>query len=308
MLHFHLDTDFGGDPDDFAALLMLLGLPDVRLTGITTVLDDTGHRAGAVKQVLRQLGRDDIPLCAGARLGLTTSGRPGIREEFWPDVSPLPAEEPGQSIATLERSMWMRSVLALIGPYTNGAMFERVRAGLMLNRRVVHMGGFIEPPAAGFPQWTPADDFNVQFDTRAVQELYGSFADITMVPMPVAMNAWITTSDLNRIKQSGELGARLAHQYSIWAIDQAWAKVGAQHEAFPNDLAGILWDPLTVLVATGWSGATIERMQLSLTLEDSVLRFVPDESNGRPVDVVTSIDSAAFREAFLSAIETAQSG
>ena len=28
-MNFHLDTDFGGDPDDFAALLMLLGMAAV---------------------------------------------------------------------------------------------------------------------------------------------------------------------------------------------------------------------------------------------------------------------------------------
>lgn len=306
MLHFHLDTDFGGDPDDFAALLMLLGMPEVRLTGITTVLDDKGLRAGAVKQVLAHAGRDDIPLCAGARTGLTTNEKPGIREDFWPDVIPFPASEPGQSIGTLERSMWMRSALALIGPYTNGAMFERVRAGLFLKRRVVHMGGFIEAPAPGFPPWTEADDFTVQFDIRAVEELYSSFADITMVPMPVAMNAWITDSDIDRISRSGSLGSKLADQLRSWSLEQNWKETGQQHPALPDDLAGIMWDPLTALIATGWDGANTVQMTLTTEVEDGILRFVDDETNGRPVDVVTDFDGDSFREVFLSAIERAQ--
>lgn len=308
MQHFHLDTDFGGDPDDFAALLMLLGMPEIRLTGITTVLDDTGHRAGAVKYVLDQLGRSDIPLCAGARVGLSSPTRAGIREDFWPNITPLPAVTPGESIATLERSMWMRSVLALIGPYTNGAMFERVRAGLLRERRVVHMGGFINPPADGLPQWTAADDFNVQFDTRALQELYTSFADITMVPMPVAMNAWITTEDVSRIERSGPLGTRLATQLRIWANDQNWAQIGRESSALPSDLAGIMWDPLAALIATGWTGATLKRIHLAPQLEDGIIHFQQDEKEGRPVDVVTSIDGPAFRQVFLTAIETAQAG
>ena len=308
MLHYHLDTDFGGDPDDFAALLMLLGLPDVRLTGITTVLDDTGHRAGAVWQVLEAAGRTDIPLCAGARMGLTNSVRAGIREDFWPDVVPRPANEPGESITTLERSMWMRSVLTLIGPYTNAAMFERVRGGLMRERRIVHMGGYIAAPPAGYPQWTAADDFNIQFDTRALEETYKSFADITMVPMAVAMQAWIIESDVDRIEASGPLGQRLARQIRIWEVDQGWREIGECHEAFPNDLAGIMWDPVTALIATGWEGATREEVHLMPYIEDGIIHFERDDENGRPVTVVTSIDTEAFREVLLRAIERAQEG
>lgn len=306
MIHYHLDTDIGGDPDDFAALLMLLGLPNVRLTGITTVMDDTGARAGCVQYVLDQLGRTGIPLCAGARAGLTSPEKLGIRQDFWPQITLKPAQEPGQSIATIERSMWMRSVFTLIGPYTNGAMFERVRGGLMRERRVVHMGGFLESPAPGYPQLTAADDFNIQVDTRSLEELYKSFADITMVPIHVAIEAWITAADVDRIERSGAMGELLAAQLRIWANEQRWQDVGKAHEALPNDLAGIMWDPLTALIATGWEGATVERMALMPIIENGIITFEHDEKEGRPVDVVTRIDQAAFREIFLSAIERAQ--
>ncbi|MCO5216431.1 MAG: nucleoside hydrolase [Thermomicrobiales bacterium] len=306
MLNFHLDTDFGGDPDDFEALLMLLGLPDVNVTGITTVLDNDGLRAGAVRRVLEDLGRTDIPLCAGARVGLTKREVAGPRTDFWSDVTPLPANTPGESIATIERSMWMHSVFTLIGPFTNGAMFERVRGGLLRERHVVHMGGFIHPPAANMPQWTAADDFNVQWDTCALEELYKSFADITMVPLPVAMHAWVTTSDVERIECSGPLGKRLADQMRAWANDMHWSEIGQAHVGLPDNLAGIMWDPVTVLIATGWEGATIERMSLMPYIQDGIIHFEIDEAEGRPVDVVTAFDNAAFRDTFLTAIERAQ--
>lgn len=306
MLNLHLDTDFGGDPDDFEALLMLLGLPDVNVTGITTVLDNDGMRAGAVRHVLDALDRTDIPLCAGARIGLTKREVLGPRIDFWSDITPLPANAPGESIATIERSMWMRSVFTLIGPYTNGAMFERVRGGLLRERRVVHMGGYVTPPGTDMPQWTAADDFNIQWDTRALEELYKSFADITMVPLPMAMHAWITTGDVERIERSGPLGARLAAQIRIWADEMHWGEIGRSHAGLPDDLAGIMWDPVTVLVATGWEGATIERMSLMPYIEDGIIHFEIDETEGRPVDVVTAIDNAMFRETFLTAIERAQ--
>jgi len=53
MIKVHLDTDIGGDPDDLCALAMLLKWPDVQITGITTVSDDNGKRAGYTKQYLQ---------------------------------------------------------------------------------------------------------------------------------------------------------------------------------------------------------------------------------------------------------------
>ena len=38
-MRVHVDTDFGGDPDDACAVAMLLGWPDVEIVGITTNLD-----------------------------------------------------------------------------------------------------------------------------------------------------------------------------------------------------------------------------------------------------------------------------
>jgi inosine-uridine nucleoside N-ribohydrolase len=64
MPKIHLDTDLGGDIDDICALAMLLRWPDVDLTGITTVAEDNGRRAGYVRYVLELEGRKDIPVAA----------------------------------------------------------------------------------------------------------------------------------------------------------------------------------------------------------------------------------------------------
>ena len=63
----HLDTDLGGDIDDLCALAMLLRwMEDIHLTGITTVGDINGKRAGYVRYVLGLGGRNYIPVAAGA--------------------------------------------------------------------------------------------------------------------------------------------------------------------------------------------------------------------------------------------------
>ena len=46
MVKIHFDTDIGGDMDDLRALAMLLKWPDLDITGITTVAEAYGRRAG----------------------------------------------------------------------------------------------------------------------------------------------------------------------------------------------------------------------------------------------------------------------
>lgn len=52
MHKIHLDTDLGGDIDDLCALAMLLRWENVELTGITTVAESGGKRAGYTRYVL----------------------------------------------------------------------------------------------------------------------------------------------------------------------------------------------------------------------------------------------------------------
>jgi len=68
MTKIHLDTDIGGDMDDLCALAMLLKWPDIEITGVTTVAEARGRRAGYVSYVLGIMGRTDIPYAAGAEL------------------------------------------------------------------------------------------------------------------------------------------------------------------------------------------------------------------------------------------------
>ena len=104
----HLDTDLGGDPDDVCALAMLLGWPDVEITGITTTLDVAGRRAAYVNYCLSLVGRGDIPVAAGAGVSLTTLhvADPVFDDErFWPlALAPRPSP-PGAALDLLHQSI-----------------------------------------------------------------------------------------------------------------------------------------------------------------------------------------------------------
>ncbi len=66
MIKVHLDTDLGGDIDDLCALALLLRRKDVQITGITTVCDNQGQRAGYARYVLDLAGRREVSVAAGA--------------------------------------------------------------------------------------------------------------------------------------------------------------------------------------------------------------------------------------------------
>lgn len=52
----HLDTDFGGDPDDAFALAFLLASPLADLIAVTTNLDAGGYELQRVSYALAYLG------------------------------------------------------------------------------------------------------------------------------------------------------------------------------------------------------------------------------------------------------------
>jgi purine nucleosidase len=304
-VRIHLDTDLGGDTDDACALAMLLGWPEVEITGITTVADPGGRRAAYVAHLLRLAGRDDIPLAAGAAVSATTLGRadPVDDERHWPaSIAPRPSP-PGAALDLLKRSLDTGATLVAIGPYTNLALLEISRIGSLRQQPVVVMGGWVEPPASGLPQWGPEMDFNVQWDTRAA-EVVAATARLTMVTLPATLNAHLRRADLPRLRAAGPLGQLLARQSEAHAETYQMEKLGRDHSGLPDDLLNFQYDPVACAVALGWSGATVDDIRVRLVRMDDVLSF-QSHPEGRSTRAVLDVDGAAFRETWLSAIEAA---
>lgn len=284
----HLDTDLGGDPDDACALAMLLGWPGVRLVGITTAVDPGGEHAGCVAQCLELAGRSEIPLVAGTSKSLTTGclARPTVEDErYWPRI---------------ER----RATVIAIGPMTNLALLELSRPGSLERASVVAMGGWVEPPGEGLPDWGPEKDFNVQWDSRAA-EVVAAHADLTLVPLPVTLKAHLRRRELPRLHASGPLGELLADQSEARCADAGMEALGRAHAGLPDDLVNFHYDPLTCAVALAWPGAAIETVVLRGVTETYGLRFQRDEA-GWLTQVVVDVDGDAFADTWIEAVEAAQ--
>ena len=108
-MNIHQDTDLGGDMDDLCALAMLLRWPgDVQLTGITTVGDIGGERAGYVRYVLGLEGIVDVPVAAGVD-GMDACFRYELgvppQDRYWPEPIPPIPSAPGAAVRLLKRSI-----------------------------------------------------------------------------------------------------------------------------------------------------------------------------------------------------------
>lgn len=303
-MRIHVDTDFGGDPDDACALAFLLGSPEVEIVGITTNLDVGGRRAGCVRHYLELAGRSDIPVAAGAGATLTKLDQHLSTAEdprYWPQpITPAPSAA-GAAIDLLSSNVEHGATIVAIGAATNLALLEVARPGSLQRVSVVFMGGWIQPPAPGLPAWGPEMDWNVQCDPQAALIL-ATAANLTLVTLPATLKAHLRASHLPRVRASGPVGQLLALQSEVHAHDNHMGDLARRHPGLPDDLVNFHYDPVTCAVAQRWAGATVEDMQLEPVTRDGILHFCPTES-GRLTRVVTDVDGQEFAELWLGRIE-----
>ncbi|MBV9134066.1 MAG: nucleoside hydrolase [Chloroflexi bacterium] len=305
-MRVHIDTDFGGDPDDACAVAMLLGSPDIEIVGITTNLDVGGRRAGCAQYFLEVAGHTDIPVVAGAGTSLTTLKQYESTwgdSRHWPDpVEPSPGS-PGAALDLLQQNIANGATVIAIGALTNLAMLEVSRPGCLAGVPVAATAGWLRELPEGFPRWDMAMDFNVQCDTRAAS-IVAAVADLTLVTLPASIKAHLRATDLPRLRGAGRIGRLLAAQSEANAMDTQMSKLARSCSALPDDLVNFHWDPVTCAVAAGLPGATLEELLLTTEMDGDVLRF-SEGPHGRRVRVVTDINADAFRERWLLGIESA---
>jgi inosine-uridine nucleoside N-ribohydrolase len=214
-----LDCDPGHD--DAIALLLALASPEVELVGVTTVsgnqtLEKT--TANAIR-VLDHVGRDDVPVAAGA-------GRPLVRERYvaayvhgetgldGPDLPP-PARAPAREHATEFIAACLEErplTLVPTGPLTNVALLLARYPELESRiERVVLMGGAI---AEG--NVTPAAEFNIWADPEAAQRVFSSGLDVTMVGLDVTHRALMKQEHVDRMAAAGRAGRLVADLYGFY--------------------------------------------------------------------------------------------
>jgi inosine-uridine nucleoside N-ribohydrolase len=217
-----LDCDPGHD--DAIALLLALASPELELLGVTTVSGNqtlAKTTANAIR-VLDHVGRDEVPVAAGAsrplvrerRVAADVHGETGLDG---PDLPP-PAREPEPQhaidwIATTLAAVPSPVTLVPTGPLTNVALllarYPELESKL---ERIVLMGG-----AIGEGNVTPAAEFNIWVDPEAAQRVFSSGLDVTMVGLDVTHRALLRQADADRLAAAGSAGKLVADLYGFYA-------------------------------------------------------------------------------------------
>jgi hypothetical protein len=72
-------------------------------------------------------------------------------DRYWPEPVATEPSPPGAALDLLERSIEMGATVVGVGPWTNLALLEAARPGLLASTRLVVLGGYVRPVRAGLP-------------------------------------------------------------------------------------------------------------------------------------------------------------
>lgn len=267
-----IDTDIGGEPDDALALAIAARhLPELAL--VTTCDELDGERARFVRYYLDLLGRPEVPVAAGPRLG----GAP----YFWikgivPEAVAAQSDNPVAAV----RDLCARTTSPVrwlgLGPLTNlGAVVtESPEAARRLE--VVQMGG-----ALAYRDPTLAQ-YNFRLDTGAARTVMtAQLHELLLVTYDVTFS-----QDLVLTPQSVVL-ARLARART------GWTRVLMEHCAqyfagyYPSTIPHT---PLTLSAAMGEPFIRFEERRVALD-EAARMRLA---DGGAPLQLSVEADYPAF--------------
>lgn len=218
-----IDTDPG--QDDAVAILLALASPELELLGLTVVagnvpLERTLHNALTVCELG---GRPDLPVHAGCDRPLKgalvtaehvhgASGLDGI-ELPAPTMQPAPGHAVDFLIETLRREPVGSVTLVAIGPLTNLATaFERAPDIIPRLRRIVLMGG----AWSELGNVTPAAEFNIHVDPEAAALVFGSGAEIVVLPLDATHRALTSRDWTEAMRETGPVGRAVASWTSFY--------------------------------------------------------------------------------------------
>jgi pyrimidine-specific ribonucleoside hydrolase len=203
-----VDTDAGGDPDDAIALVAAAAEPSLAL--VSTVDELGGRRARFVRHLLDLLGREDVPVVAGADLGDRRMDCIAglVPDSVGPQRTDL-AEAVTEVVASTDGLVrWVG-----MGPATNLAALLTENPVLAERLVITQMGGALnyrDPERA---------EHNFRLDPAAAHTL------LSKGKLPkLVLSDTTFTPDLEIAKDS-ELHRRIA------AAEPAWAKLVAAHMA-----------------------------------------------------------------------------
>lgn len=315
-----LDTDIGTDVDDAMALGLALASPELDLVGVTTVHADAQLRSRLARRLLDFAGRTDVPVVAGASLPLADPLPPnfhwlprlrghegaGVLSEEERKPTPDPhagADDAAQFIIEQARQHPGELSLVTIGSLTNVGRALQLELDLpRWIRDVTLMGSTVY--AERFP-WPPMLETNFNCDPEATRLVFESGLPLTVVPMEVTTQVFLTAEDRARMCSWGTpLSDALVTMMEgmLVGMDSLSAEVGLSEDFYQGRT--FMHDPLAVAAAFGSALITVESLHVKYEVIDQVVRTMPYLDLEANLSVATAVDASAFVDFWLDRIET----
>ena len=267
-----LDVDTG--IDDALALLYAVASPVLDLCGVTAVAGNVPVEVAARNSaaVLAHAGAVGVPVAVGASRTTDGSGPRSGPTNHGPDglggvVLPSPGPAPGHDVEALVRDVAGDGPLTLVGlaPMTNLPALVGEAADVVL------VGGEL---AVTLPP-----EFNATHDRGATQRTLAAGRPTTLYVIDVLEQVSVSSGDVDRLRTSGRVAARLAGELLAVRRSHLIGDAGAlvmlarpELFAVESRRVGLVGDHLTAA------------------------------HDGRPVDVVVGVDAAAVARDFVEVL------
>ncbi len=253
-------TDLGDDVDDAAALMLALGCPDLEILGITTVFQDAVKRKEMVADLLKQWGREDIPVHSGAGSALMETARGdweepiqyalldragGSREKQAGHVSPGEEKENTEGysetavdfiLETVKREPEL--VILEMGCMTNLAKAFLREPERMKKVRILAMGGAFFSTA---PEW------NIICDPEAASVVVEQSENLVMMGLDVTKYLKVSPERVDEWRGRGSK----TMEYYLRGVDMFRNKTGYPITLHDVLLVAYLIDPQVVTLKKG---------------------------------------------------------
>jgi purine nucleosidase len=314
-----LDTDIGTDVDDAMALALALASPELLIEGITTVHADAPLRARIARRLLALAGRESIPVIPGASLPLQMPlpenfhwkprlrGHEGVGVLDPADLSPTPdvtatADDAAHFIIEKARAYPGELSLVAVGSLTNLGRALQIQPRLAdWIRDVTIMGGVLDTQRF---TWPPMFEVNLNCDPLASQLVFAANWPITLVPMEVTTQVYLTADDRAAMRAWDSplttILVQLMENMQASFADFS-REVGVTGDFFQGRT--YMHDPLAIYASMACQHLTVRRMPVRLEVIDNVLRTMSPSDDAPNVHVCVDVDTEAFIAMWLQRVK-----